>query len=85
MRLLVMKPRWIIFPSSIIRSFFAVSDSLPWNEMMSSRGKKWVVHDVDITKQQSQSIGLTFKEVTGVTTSPTASWILLISGCTGHS
>ena len=31
--------------------------------MMSSKRKMWVLHDVEITKNQSQSIGLTFKEV----------------------
>jgi hypothetical protein len=44
--------------------FFGIpSDSLPWTEMSSSRRKLWIAHEIEITKDKSQSIGLTFREV----------------------
>ena len=48
--------QWVLFVC-----FF--SDSLPWVELMSSRRKLWVTHDVEIIKVAGQNVGLTFKEV----------------------
>ncbi|ELT94329.1 hypothetical protein CAPTEDRAFT_228988 [Capitella teleta] len=37
-------------------------DSLPWTEIMSSRRKIWVTHELEIVKDKSHNIGLTFRE-----------------------
>ncbi|CAH1777600.1 unnamed protein product [Owenia fusiformis] len=50
-----------IIPDSKMYCTLAV-DKLPWIEMMSSKRKLWVTHDIEIVRAQSPSIGIIFKD-----------------------
>ena len=56
----------VVSSSYLYQHYTILSDSLPWVEMMSSRRKLWVSHDIEIIKDKSQNIGLTFREVSSM-------------------
>ena len=39
------------------------ADVKPWKELVRSQHKVWVTYDVEVSKGQADSIGMTFKDV----------------------